>query len=374
MLDDDSPQPSWQELPGLEALVAGDPQVLPGELFRPTDPGQEARSHNVPSGLVQEFAEDLDGLEDEEPFGLACAERPVTAIDAGVVRLGSTADGIIGAVRAAAVTRFPGGGVKLRLYRPGTFLFTSSNRLNVLHQMGRALGKPDFYVHLDENGRPAREKIQLAAHDHRLLDRARNLVERLVQKAICSELEEGIVVLDGALTLRTFDTPGFFLRKLHDLCQERDLSLLAVAKKTGLTIRGVDIRLLLEREVALPCRRKLTRALKLEETRKKGNRDSAPRWLGDLYVARFAPAGDVYRVDVDAPPGATSAEALDEFHASCLFRNGYPEALIEAHIHSYFTPPLVAQLQAHAIGTYEFIPMPEPNLGPVFAPFGGRFK
>jgi hypothetical protein len=219
-----------------------------------------------------------------------------------------------------------------------------------------------------------REKIQLAAHDHRLLDRARNLVERLVQQAICAELGDGIVLFDGALTLRTYDTPGYFLRRLHDRCQANELSLIAVAKKTGLTIRGVDIRLLLERDRALPCRRKLTRALKLEEARKKGGKDPTPRWLGDLYVARFAPAGDVYRVDVDPPPGATSTEALDELHSSCLFRNGYPEALIEAHIHSYFTPPLVAQLQAYAVATYEFIPMPEPNLGPVFAPFGGRYK
>jgi hypothetical protein len=298
----------------------------------------------------------------------------VTAIDAGVVRLGSTADGIIGAVRAAAVTRFPGGTVVLRLYRPGTFLITSSNRLAVLHSMGKALGKADFYVHIDECGNPIREKVQLAAHDHRLLDRARNLVERLVQRAICAELTDGIILLDGALTLRTYDTPGFFLRKLHDRCQEANLSLVAVAKKTGLTIRGVDIRMLLERDRALPGHRKLTRALKIEETHNKGSRAPTARWLGDLYVARFSPAGEVYRVDVDPPPGATSAEAIDELHASCLFRNGYPETLIDAHIHSYFTPPLVAQLQAHAVATYEFIPMPEPNLGPVFAPFGGRFK
>jgi hypothetical protein len=79
-------------------------------------------------------------------------------------------------------------------------------------------------------------------------------------------------------------------------------------------------------------------------------------------------------VDVDPAPGATSASTLDEFVAGCLFRNGYPEPLLQAHAFSYMPPPVVAELQAYAVAKYRLVMRPEPNLAPVFAPFGGRSR
>jgi hypothetical protein len=176
------------------------------------------------------------------------------------------------------------------------------------------------------------------------------------------------VALDGALTLRTYDTPERYLHGLHDDCESNELSLVAVAKKTGLAVRGVDIRLLLDREGGLPGRRRLTAAVKAEQ------KSVSHRALGDLYVARFAPGGETYRVDVDPAPGLTSAAALDGFAVACLHRNGYPEPLLQAHAFSYMPPPIVAELQAHAVACHRLVVKPEPNLGPIFAPFGGRWK
>lgn len=356
-----------EQLPGVEVLTGTAAALLPGQPFRPTDPLEEAYAQRVPSGLQATISEDVDGLEEERHFAPPTLRRSVTAIDAGVVKLGNTADGVVGAVRAAAVTRHPDGKLELRTYRPGMFIFNSTNRAEVFHSMGLAMGKPDFFVRAD-GGRPKAEKVRLGVHDHRLLDRARNYIERLVQRQICEELRDGDIAIDGALTLRTFDTPQVFLRQLHETAQEHDLSLVAVAKKTGLSVRGVDIRLLLDREGGLPGRRRLTAAVRAE------HRDGAHRALGDLYVARFAPAGDAYRVDVDPAPGLTSAAALDNFAAACLHRNGYPEPLLQAHAFSYMPPPIVAELQAHAVARYRLNVKPEPNLGPVFAPFGGRWK
>ena len=234
--------------------------------------------------------------------------------------------------------------------------------------MGAALGKPDFYVKVDSAGRAIAEKMPMGPHDHRLLDRCRNLLERLVQRQLSAELEDGLMALDGALTVRTYDTPGTFLRKLRESCHERRVSLVAVSKQTGLTIKGVDIRLLLDGETGLPGRRRLTKAFKEEA------KSGAERTLGDLYVVRFAPGGATYRVDVAQEPGLRSGALLDEFAGSCLHRSGYPEPLIEAHAYSYMPPPIVAQLQAHAVVRYGLDVRPEPNLGPVFAPFGGRYK
>jgi hypothetical protein len=353
---------------GLDLLGDTCADVAPGETFRPADPREEALAQVIPSGLQAGVEEDSAGVEQRRPFRAVVAARPVTAVDAGVVKLGVTPDGLVGAVRAAAVTHLPDGRVVLHTCRPGIFALNSRNRRALFHAMGRELGKPDFYVSLDEAGRPIAEKVRLGPHDHRLLDRVRSYVERLLQRYLAGELEDGLLVLDGALTLRTFDTPQVFLRGLEATCQARRLSLVAVAKQTGLTVRGVDIRLLLDGEGGLPGRRKLTRAVRAEQGQ------ITLRALGDLYVARFAPGGQTYRVDIDPEPGLISAEVLDEFAAACLHRNGYPEPLVEAHAFSYMAPPIVAQLQAHAVAQHGLQVRPEPNLGPVFAPFGGRYK
>lgn len=355
-------------LPGVEVLMTSAVSLLPGQTFRPTDPIDAAQEHGVPTGLRESVPEDADGLEEERPLAPVTTHLPITAVDASVVKLGHTADGLLGAVRAAAVTHRPGGVVELRLYRPGVFCLNSGNRPAVFHAMGSALGREDFYVEL-KRGEPVREKVRVGPHDHRLLDRARNYVERLVQRRELERMGAGTMAIDGALTMRTFDTPGIFMRRLHALAQESDVSLVAVAKKTGLSIRGVDIRLLLDREGGLPGRRKLTPAL-----RRENGKEGSERFLGDLYVARFSPGGDTYRVDVDPAPGDTSGRALDQFAAGCLFRNGYPEPLLQAHAFSYMPPPLVAELQAYAVAKYQLVMRPEPNLAPVFAPFGGRYR
>jgi hypothetical protein len=354
-------------LPGVEILTESCFEDPPRGPFRPVDPINEAHAQAIPTGLQQRVYEDTEGVEDERTFRRVVVTRPVVAVDCGVVLLGQTPDGVVGAARAAAVVRHPDGRIELWTYRPGIFHLNSSNRLRVLHGMGKALGRDDFYVKV-QDGEPVAEKVPLNVHDHRLLDRSRNFLERLVQRQVCLTLSDAVIVFDGALTLRTWDTPGIFLRDLHDTAQARDLTLLAVAKKTGLSVRGIDIRLLLDNEGGLPGRRKLTAYLRGE-----GGAQSR-RFLGDLFVARFAPGGETYRVDVDAAPGLTSAAALDEFFSGCLFRNGYPEPLLQAHAFSYMPPSYVAELQAFAIATLDLDVMPEPKLGPVFAPFGGRYR
>jgi NurA domain len=312
-------------------------------------------------------------------FGVSPAQEHSAGADRNLVT-SHTRDGLLGAVRAAAFTCYPDGREVLRTYRPGYFVITTDNRLELLHGMGEALGRPDFFVKLDGDGHPkATRGVQYGVHDHRLLDRARNYLERLVQRQVCENVDErSIVLIDGALTLRTWDTPESFVRHLDDLAEERDLSLIGVAKKTGLEVRGVDIRLLLEDDAGLPGRRKLTRALRdqqAERDRARGRAASGDeRWLGDLYVARFAPGGDVYRVDVDPAPGWLSADALDALASSSRFRHGYPEPLLRAHEFSYLSPPLVLELQTHAVIEHELIIVHEPRLRAVFAPFGGRFK
>lgn len=338
--------------------------IRPGQRFQPTDPTDEAHAQAAISGLATTSHEDVDGLERPEPFGAARRVPPVTAVDTGVVRLGNTEDGMVAAVRAAAITYHPDGRQILKTVRTGLVYVNQTNRLGLFHQMGEAFYRPDFYVHLDDDDIPTELKVKLGPHDHRTLDRLRNLVERKLQEYVITTAPPGILLIDGALTIRTFDTPGTYMTRLGDIAEERGISLVAVSKKTGLAVNGVDITMLLGDGVR-PNRRKLTRAIK---------RERGERFLGDLYVARFAAGGDTYRVDVAPAEGLGSAQVFDQMYTACRFRNGYPEPLLTAHIYSYMTPPVVAQLQAHAVAAHGLIVKPDINFGPIFAPFGGRYK
>src|SRR5690606_25964072 len=88
----------------------------------------------------------------------------------------------------------------------------------ILYQIGKQLGKPDFFVDLDiadpDNPRPIRVKRGVADDAHQYGDRFRNWLERLVQRIALRYVENGIVLFDGALTLRTRDTPQIYLEQL----------------------------------------------------------------------------------------------------------------------------------------------------------------
>jgi hypothetical protein len=96
--------------------------------------------------------------------------------------------------------------------------------------------------------------------------------------------------------------------------------------------------------------------------------------LGHLYAVRFGFAGETYRVDVVPAAGYGPDEALASFYASTLFRAGYPEALIRAHLHAFVSYPDLIGLQAAAVAHFGFSLRRELNLTPAFAPFGGRWK
>src|SRR5688500_10124163 len=144
-------------LPELEAVFGDRTGPIAGEAFKPSDPMAEAAAQ-APTGLTALVEEDLDSIEAEQALQPVEADAVVAAVDAGVVRNGNTADGMIGAVRAAAVIHRPRAGMELRTFRPGTFYISSRNRLSVLHQAGIALGKADFFVEVDDEGRPVAEK------------------------------------------------------------------------------------------------------------------------------------------------------------------------------------------------------------------------
>lgn len=301
------------------------------------------------------------------------ASGPVAAVDCGIVRLGETENGLVIALRASlSIDR--DNGSEVRVFRTGPMYLHNQHKIQTLHQMGKQLGKPDLFVELEETEeedvpqedlRPTRVKRGVADDAHQYGDRFRNWFERLVQRIAVSSIEGGIVLLDGALTLRTRDTPEEYLEYLGELANGRGNTIVAISKQSMLQVGGKSIRFWLNDATERPCYRWLTPLM---------NREESERVLGNVYAARFSSIGPTFRTDLKAAEGQSDDEAMGKLYSSTLMRGGYPDILVRAHTHSYFTSPDVLQLQAQAAAKYTLVPQGEINLTGIFAPFGGRFK
>jgi hypothetical protein len=292
---------------------------------------------------------------------------PVIAVDCGIVRLGETENGLVIALRATLVCDgIPANG---QLYRSGPIYLHNDQKLRVLHQIGRHLGNEDIFVRIDHSQDPpglVAVKAGVADDAHQYGDRFRNWLERLVQRVAVDRVSNGIILLDGALTLRTRDTPEQFLHELASTAGNRGNALVGLSKQSRLLIRSRPIRFWLTDAPNRACYRNLSPLMDQGE--------GSERILGSLFAARLSRVGPTFRLDVRPAPGQTSREVLNQFFSSVLMRGGYPDILVRAHTFSYFTSPDVIGLQAQAGARYSLVPQAEVNLSGIFGPFGGRFK
>ena len=296
----------------------------------------------------------------------------VVAVDCGLARLGEFEDGrgLVIALRAAIVIDDPTGCTVVKTLRSGPLRvrYDQDGQITLFHRLGQQLGQPDYYVEIDDS-RPIRVRRGVAERADLIADRLRNWWERKAQKVAVSAVQGGTILFDGALTLRSRDTPDKFLRGLVRDARAHGNSVVAVSKKSELQIQGRSIRVWLCDWPERAGIRPLSPIL-----RNGGDGRRASRVLGEVYVARFSPLGQTFRVDVAHAPTTTPLGALDQFYASVLMRAGYPDILVRAHVHSWFAPSHLACLQADACARFGLAPKPESSLSGAFAPFGGRFK
>jgi hypothetical protein len=298
--------------------------------------------------------------------------RAIAAIDCGLAKLGATAEGEIIAVRGAIVVQSAGRRV-IYTARPGLVHLTHHNRLRVLHQIGTALGDPEHFVRV-RDGVPYDEKGMNTTHQ--LADRVRNLVERALQFHAASLITSGIVVLDGAITPDSWDTPPGLVERLADVVTAGGNHLLALSKKTTVTVNERELRALLDDAPAGPRFLYLNEILRRErlERAAAGQKPKRRDPVGHLYAARFGAMGETYRLDVVPAAGFSPGEALASFNRSSLMRAGYPDVLVRAHLHSYFSYPDVLRLQAAIPKLFGLVPRRPIDHAAAFAPFGGRWK
>lgn len=321
--------------------------------------------------LDEPFLEEdrLYEVPEDEIFGFEAGNPgPVVAVDCGIVRLGETENGLVISLRAAIVTDGDLGS-EVKLFRTGPLYLHNHYKQHILHQMGAQLGREDFFVELDtsdpETPVPMRVKRGVADDAHQYADRFRNWFERLLQKQAVAQIQNGVILFDGALTLRTRDTPSQYLEILAQLASSNGNAIVAISKQSRLEIQGRSIKFWLNDVPNVACCRRLTGHMRKE---------SIARVLGNAYAARFSAFGPTFRVDVKPAQGQSDEEAISQFFGSVFLRAGYPDILVRAHVHSYFTSPDVIQLQAQAGARFELEPQAEIGLTGIFAPFGGRYK
>jgi hypothetical protein len=98
------------------------------------------------------------------------------------------------------------------------------------------------------------------------------------------QLHNGILLVDGALTLRTYNTPQVFLERLGREAANRNSDLVGISKKSRVTVGGVHMSALLDED---PSDAGYRRILTLDAEGSES--DATLRNLGTPFAARFPP-------------------------------------------------------------------------------------
>jgi hypothetical protein len=252
---------------------------------------------------------------------------PIVAVDTSSVKLGETNKGILAAIRVGIFIqneRETSG----YIYGPYVVHITDGN-------------KQSIYDYLRENLLGIK-KGEAPKTLTKMIDRIRNLIERISQTVACSMIKNGLVLWDGSLTGGTIDTPKEVIENAIRIAHLNGNSIIAISKKSWLRLMTGEQLIGLLDNIPKTCFIDVHDKLYADKS----------RFLGRVYVAKFTPDGFSFRVDVAASSEYTNEDVLSLLAGNSAFYNGYPETLSQAHIHCYFTPSEVLALQNYAINKY----------------------
>ena len=304
--------------------------------------------------------------------------RPVAAVDAGVMRLGESADGLVIALRGTIIVR-SGTRTVTGLIRSGPIFLGWEHEAELLLHLGQWLGDPSYYVAAErsEDGgyRAGRLKDGVGGRKY-LADRFRAGLERYCQRLAAASIKDGTLLLDGALTLRSRDTPDVFLNQIAHVAGSSGNNIIGISKKSELVVGGRAVSYWLDDHPQVACHRALTPILRSEDARvPSGHGGRADRVMGNVYAARLSPLGPTFRMDVKAAPGVTDEVSVRRFYESTDIYCGYPSLLARAHAACYVSSASFLALQTQATGEFGLRPQRKTiSLKGAFAPFGGSFK
>ncbi len=283
------------------------------------------------ANLVEEEVIDRSQVTNLSP--MYPSEMTVVAIDSTSFCLGHIPEGVVGSLRVSVISK-PTGHTCCKLERYGPFLvpITYQNK-NALYQK---LYKGVY-----------RQSVDFPAADFlTTLDRIRNLLERHIQFEVAKTYSDSLLLLDGSLIGGTVANPMPFVRKIIDNAARNRNSIAAVSKSTGLTLQHSHRSILsLLEGVSGPC---YVGSVRNHITQQR------ERYLGEIYVARLTPRGEVFRIDIpeNAPmPHSRILSAISGLAGDY----GYPEELKLAHMTCVHSAIEILELQAAAINLHGLV-------------------
>jgi hypothetical protein len=267
------------------------------------------------------------------------------------------------AFKASVVTQDTNGTHTVTKIGPRVKFIAPDNRAELLRFIGRSLLNEEMFVTIGSDGNITIK--QGATEPNQFKDRIRNFIERMLQLDVLRQLEGGILLVDGALTLRTYNTPQVFLERLGREAGRRNSEIVGVSKKSRVTVDGAHIGALLD---GVPPDAGYRRIFIVDS--QGSDADATARNLGVPFAVRFAPGGFTFRVDVTRQSLLPSEEAvLSALYANTQMTLGYPNLLRLAHIHSAFTKSEIISLQVQIAHDYRVSMRPPEDLSVIFAPF-----
>jgi hypothetical protein len=188
----------------------------------------------------------------------------------------------------------------------------------------------------------------------------------------------GILLIDGAL-VKSYDTPGIYLRAMLDTARNNNTDICAVSKRSRIVIGNTPVDSLFDAYPTFVGYAPLLDAIRKE---RESYEQSGVRAVEDLtegteiFAARFGfgPPGLTFRVDVSKSMGSTDSEIINDVYNKCQIYGGYPKPLIDAHQYSViFGSDAIALLSDVAVRSGLRV-KEEPSMDVLFRPFGSFGK
>jgi len=343
-----------------------EPANLTGESFTPSLHTEEIVLEDIPPEPEED--EEVSALAQSRlgqytTFSISEIPIPLAAIDAGVVDLGISRTGFALAFKSAVVLQDLDGTHSVTKIGPRIKFITPDNKADLLHFIGQQLMNEYMFVEVGDDG--TFEVKAGSTEPNQFKDRIRNFIERMLQLDVSQQLQNGILLIDGALTLRTYNTPQVFLERLGREVARCNSDIIGISKKSRLTVGGVHICALLDNA---PPDAGFQRIISVDTSG--GEADAVSRNLGVPFAVRFSPGGFTFRVDVARRSLIqTEEELLNVFCGNMFMCLGYPNLLRLAHIHSAFTKAEIVSLQVQTAHDYGVSMRQPEDLSVIFAPF-----
>lgn len=250
-------------------------------------------------------------------------KAPVLAIDTTNTDLGQTRHGFLCAVRGTVV-KVEGKRYEYTRYGPFLFHITHANRQILYNSLRQTC--------LGEEGRRTAPPLE------KMAERIRSILEEWLQRQTALSNRDAIILWDGSLaasaTSGSVPITGQMLRE----ARERGNCILALSKKTTLTVRDGVIHDLIGNAHAPSM-------LDIDEEAR-SNYFGRLHFLGHVYAAKLTLGRFTFRLDIDRGLSTEEAvQSVERLLASDILRENYPETLRLAHVLSRFSAAEILGMQ-----------------------------